>query len=357
MARYREKQDLWEARVRIEGKQKSFYGVTESEAETKARMAAQAFLPSINLGQSPLVSEFVATQVAPLYLRCSPATQRVAKWGLNVVIDGIGQIPCRDLTLGHVTSFLSAIDSRMKKGAVAAIRAYTFRICRLMVREGWIRYNYVEEWRGKTQAAARLVPTVEEALTFIEATRHLPWGGLPLIGLMIGTGKGEAASITRDCLGDDRVLVPGTKNDYRRRVVYPGPSIMRELHRMAKESPGKWLVCGRDGTQFTTNWDRMIKDSRQAAWSKPFDWHSFRHAFGAIEHTLGCPRSIRMAYMGQSIKSLVGDLYVHPTPESQAYWGEKWASYLGLADRESTEYPQFVPSLGLEKRGSKTLVI
>jgi integrase len=331
----RKRGNVWEARARIHGKQASFWGATEEEAiqQAKAQQFRAGLTDLTRLSETISFEQFIVGQVVPLFASLSRDSINKAGWAFERIARKLGRIPVRDLTPGIILSFLASEVEDLNRNywSVHAVRAHLSRALTLASRMELIRYNYAEGWRNPCRPTRKIHAQPRDAMSWclsLEGHWSEPWY---FCCLALGCGRSEPLEITLDCIGEDSVFVPGTKNEYRERTVYPGEAIMARIRGYSWGKKRRLVEVPGSARRPSEDWHGF----QERGMPTP---HSLRHTFGAIESTLGCPASVRMAIMGQSMTSNVSTNYVHPTPDAQEMWLTKWAALLGL-DQVSTEIP------------------
>ena len=81
----------------------------------------------------------------------------------------------------------------------------------------------------------------------------------------------------------------------------------------------RYLAPNEDGGPILHSTSRLAAHACARANLSGYDWHSLRHAFGAIEVEAGCPRAVRLQILGHSNRK-VADLYQYVPPETCQEW-------------------------------------
>lgn len=319
---------MFRARVWINGKPKDFYSKTSGLASSKAeefQRSLEMLPPKVS---SATVGGFIASQVAPLYAAKERATREQAAWGLGILIDGLGSIPVTQLTLGDCQTFMAKWSQGRRLWTVKGLKKYLFQTCRLLHRYGHTKFNYAEEIKVTAEPKERNVPTGQQGMRLWLANFDQVMGAPIFCYFVLGMDRSEALSITAQHIRKGALHVDGTKNGYRKRIIPLTQTMERILrHYLADQI---YLCRGEDGQPLRHNFDRLMKAACRRADLDGFNIKSLRHAFGAIEYQVGCPRSIRKAILGQSNRADMGDVYCHPTPVVVRAWLEKWGRFLHL---------------------------
>ncbi|MCE9558298.1 MAG: hypothetical protein K8R88_05050 [Armatimonadetes bacterium] len=331
------KRDLWEARLTLKKERKSVYGETYEQAEDNAKALIDATL-DIETEQatkeaSQTFAMFLADELGGLYSERCKNTRDQANWAINILIDELGEFKTRDLRLNHVSNAWRRIRAKYPKGgSQKVIRKYLSRALRLAVRYELLTWNYAEEIECTPVTKREYVPTVEDfrKLWLFHRDHHL-WGPKFFLEGVLGVRDEEANAITADCIGENTLFVPGTKNFNAERTIAL-PERTKEILQTYAEG-GRSLIRNVYGESLRETQNRDLKRAYELAGVPYAANHGLRHFFGQIEAAIGCPRSIRLSVLGHSATGDVGDLYVHPTPENVRVWMTKWEDHLLLGDQ------------------------
>lgn len=334
--RYLPKKNLWETRASIAGQRKSFYGKTSDQAEAKAREELELQRDAASLVSAETLAGFIALEVAPLYAGKADKTREQAEWAFGHIIDGLGHLRPSQLSVGVVRRFMTGFEKDHEYWTVKGVRKHLYRTCRLLARYGRIAFNYVEEVQVEKEPRPKRVPTTAQAMSLYWLNEGEVAGPLIFFCFVLGMRRNEASALTIEHFDGKNLLhCPGTKNGNAPRDLLLSPGIAAIVKAYATRTK-RYLAPNEDGGRIIHSTSRLAAHACGRAQLSGFDWHSLRHAFGAIEEELGCPRSVRLALLGQSTRS-VPDLYQQGRPENCQHWLGQWEKFLGLVPQMSTE--------------------
>lgn len=329
--RKRKDRNLWEARVRLNGRWTSFYAQNSEAARQKAESAAsESALPELITDAT--VGGFIALQVMPLYVNRSDKQRKHAGLFLRTINAAIGDIEPEKLTLAHCQSLMDAYAKTHAHGSCANLRKYLFKVCRLLARNGRIRWNYAEDVRNPVRKAKPVVPTTTEAVWLLESLDGHHFESLVFLCFGLGLRREEACNVRVEDIGRGELLVRGTKTAGAARTIYLPKCIEDELVRLAARSK-RFLVETVTSSQLTTNYALIAREMYDWACLPHYGYHKLRHAFGSIETELGCPRAVRLSIMGHSTAK-VEDRYQHADQGMMREWLERWWDFLNARRAE-----------------------
>lgn len=334
--RYLPAKNLWETRVSINGQRKSFYAKTSEQAEAKAKDELELQRDAASLISAETLAGFIALEVAPLYAGKAAKTREQADWAFGHIIDGLGHLRPAQLSVGTVRRFLTSFEKDHEYWTVKGVRKHLYRTCRLLARYGRIPFNFVEEVQVEKAPRPKVVPSASEAMSLYWLNQGEIAEPLIFFCFVLGMRRNEASALTVEHFDGKGLLhCPGTKNGNASRDLLLSPGIAKIVERYASQTK-RYLAPNEDGGRLIHSTSRLADHACARAELSGFDWHSLRHAFGAIEEELGAPRSVRLALLGQSKRS-VPDLYQQGRPENCQKWLGEWEKYLGLVPQMSTE--------------------
>jgi len=332
--RHLPKKNLWETRVSINGQRKSFYAKTSELAEAKARAELELQHDAASLISAETLAGFIALEVAPLYAGKAAKTREQADWAFGHIIDGLGHLRPPQLSVGTIVRFLRAFEKDHEFWSAQAVRKHLFRTCRLLHRYGRIPFNFVEEVHPTVKPRAKRVPTPSEAMSLFWLNEGQVAQPMIFFAFVLGMRRNEATALTLEHFDGKVLRVPGTKNGRAERDLLLSPGIATIVKSYAAQTD-RYLAPNEDGGRLIHSTSRLAAHACARAELSGYDWHSLRHAFGAIEIEVGAPRAVRLKLLGQSTRK-VEDLYQHATPEKCQEWLEKWEKFLGLVPQVST---------------------
>jgi len=309
------------ARRTIAGQRRSFYGITDEEAESKADAAMGVALPSLT------VRGFWNQNVFPQIILQSYATQEQARWAFDTYIGpAIGSKRPEDLTLGDFQRVLA-----IKKSAwtVRTVHKWLFRLGRLLARSREIPYNYAEETivPGVGVTSAHLPLEMAQALLFASFDSWV----YPAIvlGYALGLRRGEALGLKTRHVHEDGLIeivsqrVPSEgekaslKNKGSRRAFHVSKPLAAHLRDVAD---GAYIVRPCVPTSLRKPFMRVL----EKAGLPDVPFHALRDSFSTNIRALGCPEYVAASIMGHSRKSQT-DAYTHASADQQIEWtGKLW---------------------------------
>ena len=344
--RYLPNKNLWETRVSISGQRKSFYAKTSEQAEAKAKDELDLQRDAASLISAETFAGFIALEVAPLYAGRASATREQAEWAFGHIIDSLGHLRPQQLSVGTIRRFLTTFEATHEYWSVVGVRKHLYRACRLLHRYGRIPFNYVEEVQPTVKPRPKRVATPAEAMSLYWLNEGQVAQPLIFFTFVLGMRRSEAAALTLEHFdGRSTLHVPGTKTRNAEREILLSPGIAQVVATYAKQSD-RYLAPNEDGGPLIHSTSRLAVHACARAELHGYDWHSLRHAFGAIEVEVGAPRAVRLKLLGQSQRR-IEDLYQHATPEKCQEWLQKWEKFLGLVPQMSTNGMGY--SLGYKK--------
>ena|GEM_PF-6620944 len=339
--------NLVEARLTYNKKRKSYYGKTVAEAHDKAKAFIETITKTttvqIDADLRSFFAIWIASTVGADYSNSPVKNTRVtAEWGIGEIIDAAGNIRIEGIQLSDAKAMWGRITNKFPNtNTQRTIYRYFYKAFRILHREGHTRFNFAEEIDRPKSKKREYVPTIEQSMKLWLINRDDRLGVKIFLQFVLGVCDEEACTMTIEQLGGGELLVHGTKNDYRDRTIYI-PERIEEILSAYADGKKRFMIENTRGNPVCAGSTRDIKVRYQWADVPYAANHGLRHAFGAIETEVGCPPSIRMAILGQSLEGLVQGIYVHPTPANMRDWLQKWSDYLGL-DR-----PECLPQSGVQ---------
>ncbi len=344
---HKRKDGRWEWKISLpDGRRKSFYGATEGEARTRAKVALKDMDQGVDISVKDLtVAQFLNRWIDETAAdRVRPSTLRSYRGHIDVhIIKHLGSIKLRNLTPQSVNRMLATIVATGASPTTAnRIRATLRTALASAVKWGLVARNVAALSDARKESKVRVKPMqLEEILVFLKATEHDRHG--PLFHLAIATGlrQGELFALrwtsdidlTRGVLIVNHTAAPGkdgritfgpTKTDQSRRVVRLTESAIAALHRqrelvdrlelLAAESwtdhdlvfpskTGTFL----DGSNVRTALQRALK--RAGLPDQRF--HDLRHATASLLISEGCDLFTVKEILGHSQYHLTANTYGH----------------------------------------------
>lgn len=329
------KRNLYEARLTHAGQRKSFYAPSQQEAYRKAKSYLQGGADLRELAESEALAKsvgvFVALDVAPAYAaKANKNTKDKSIWALEQVIAFFGHFTPEQITLGQVQTAWNQLAAKYPNANTQrTLLIYVSRTFKLLARQGRIPYNFAEEIDRPDPTKSAAPPTIAEATEFLKAIAGDRLEPKLFLEYILALRDEEANHLQLSHLSADNVLkVPGTKTDNAPRVLTL-PSCIADKLREFSKGKHKYFVETSRGKRYNSNPTRDFRILADRAGTAYHSNHAYRRAFATGLEELGCPPTIRLTIMGQSTKSAVQHLYVHPSQAIMLEWLEKWAFSTG----------------------------
>lgn len=338
--------NLWETRLTIENKRKSFYGATPQEAENKAREFL-AHSKTVNQVQhdasfrDSLAYVFSVEMFGIYQLKENVNTREKARWQLIVLNNHFGHLPVSTLELAQVLScWKNVTQAYPKPGSQRTLLAMLGKTMKHLTRSGKIPFNYAEDIpRPKlTKRDDSTIPDNDTAMQFLSRIKGNRLEPKVFLEFVLGLCDEEANLLELSDLKGNALRVRGTKTDYRDRTIYLPDCLVFEMQRFGK---GKrtYFIETANGNRYNSNPTRDLRTLAKQVDCPYFSNHCFRHAFATGMQAIGCPETVRMTIMGQSTKNSVQHLYVHPDPATILDWMTKRALALGYLETNVHQSP------------------
>lgn len=326
---------LLEARLTWGGKRKSFYDRSREGLRAKVKQyleQAQAIKEvAVRADLLDDLGYWIATNLGPHYAANPNKNTRVkGLWAVGVVSKAATGTSIRSLTLAQTQSVWARVKATTESAHTQrTLLGVLFKSLRLLHREGKIPYNFAEELTRPKLTKRKHVPSPEEAMKVLLMFRDDFLGPKLFLEFVLGLCDEEACNARLEDFDGESLFVRGTKTAYRERTIYLPPEIATVLAGYAK-ARRRYFVENTKGNPVCAGSTRDMKLRFAKAGVTWCGNHGLRHGFGAIETAVGCPPSIRLAILGQSLKGLVQHQYVHPGPAEMRDWLSKWAEFLNL---------------------------
>lgn len=351
---------------------KSFYGKTLPAAQ---RSYLEFLNPALKLDTpSGSLAWWVINKYSPLKSHLAKSTRVKIQSASRHLLQELGDMPIAQLTASNLCQALDAIANKQTcrnpkaKGEkiMRPLGANMVNQCRQIALEcnelaSEEDPNIRKINRKRVPVRDEEVPIVDvftpaEMRLLLEGFRGTPWM-VPLIlygycGLRgreaIGVEKRDlsaAGVLNIHQQGEGQRAPWKLKNRYSYRKLPLPDGMLEELRpyafgdgRLCQNSAVKKLPNGTkvpDPKPITlSGFDRALEAKCRRIGLPPLTTHKLRHSFSTWLDENGCPRSVRLALMGQSTKA-VQDRYNHASPEKMREWlGKLWEASYEEVDRE-----------------------
>ncbi len=383
---------------------RSFYGTTLEEAEQQW----QEYLnpPPLNLDVKPgTFAHVFLVHVLPLKAHLRKNSIDDLQNTARQLLPELGHIQCRQITFVEIAAVLTRIAAKMVLKNPHAkdreknpekwepISARTVNKCRRMALEVMdVAAELDSRVRPITVGAAKRIPVRKE--TAKEFTIYNPSQMRRLLmackgrtcepavllylccGLRLNEGLGAWRSdltpggvlnVVRQDDGEGNITNL-LKTDPSKRSLPLPPGLLEELRSFSFGKPGERIVRGMEvrrgdstigGKRLQeSNLTRSLEACMKRAGIPFASPHDMRHCFSTWLDQNGCPRSTRLALLGQSTRS-VEDRYNHASEESKQLWlGNLWTAIRSADPGEAIPEPAIggtkSPNLG-ERNGRAQL--
>ncbi len=352
---------LLEARLTWGGKRKSFYDRSREGLLTKVKQyleQSQAIKEvAVRADLLDDLGYWVATNLGPHYAAIPNKNTRVkGLWAVGVVSKAATGTSIRSLTLAQTQSVWARVRATTESAHTQRTLLGVFsRSLRLLQREGKIPYNFAEELSRPKLPKRKHVPSPADVMKVLLMFKDDYLGPKLFLEFVLGLCDEEACNARLEDFDGESLFVRGTKTAYRERSIALPPEIAGILAGYARNRR-RYFVENTRGNPVCPGSTRDLKLRFEKAGVKWCGNHGLRHAFGAIETAVGCPPSIRLAILGQSLTGLVQHMYVHPDQEEMRVWLAKWAKFLNLClvpEWGTTGVQSLLVTPKKEKTGSK----
>lgn len=325
---------------------RSFYGRTVEEAEQRWREAQTA----------PLTSAFppgsfgwwMVVKWAPLKAHLEEGTLSNYQTAANHLLPELGNEQVKSIDATRLVIALNNIAAKktlrnktakhsepiykpLSSSIVNRCRMIALDVCSLAAESGagnFIRSRRVVRRRPPEKVVEVYSPP--EMRLLLEASRGRVGFPLALFCQFLGLTINEARALKASDLSPDGFLRVDylikksgdrsrkMKTEYRHRTFPLPEGILDEVRALAAK--GEWLCQNTEGNKISESSARVALElSIKRSGLRRLTHHELRHSFSSWLEENGCPRSIRLALMGQSRQS-VADRYNHASEEGMRTW-------------------------------------
>lgn len=338
---------LWEARVTVNGKQRSLYGKTRADVSRKMREALRDTEHGIPLADervtvSQYLSQWLETSVKPAV---RPSTYQSYEMHVRVHLSpALGRTRLSQLTPQHVQDMMNRLlESGRSPMTVLHIRATLRKALGQAVKWGMIQRNVaslVDPPKATRYRVEALSP--EDAGKILAAVKGHRLEALFTVALAVGLRQGEALGLRWEDVDVEAAhlrvhqalqringtlqLVEPKSARSRRTIPLPGVAVSalrghRALqHRERLAAGDTWTDSGLvfttesgsplDGPTVT----RVLQRLLQAAGLPRHRFHDLRHDCATLLLAQGVPMRVVMETLGHSQISLTANTYSHVAP-------------------------------------------
>jgi integrase len=327
-------------------KRMSFYGRTPEEARAKAKEMERPVLatefPAGSFGW------WLVVKWSPLKAGLEDNTAQNYNLAANHLLGEMGRDPVSSIDATRLHLALTNLSNKKKKRGDGTLGASLVNRCRSIALEVMelayesdaCRHINPKRVRPLQETAKSVdVYSPKEMRRLLEYTKGSTCFAPVLFACFCGLTLNEARALRREDLTELGMLLvrhhmkpDGTrskkmKTEYRSRVLPLPSGLLQEVRELARG--GEWLCRARHGgLVYDGNVDRSLYPKMKRAGLRRLTMHELRHSFSAWLDENGCPRSVRLALMGQSRKA-VQDRYNHATADAMREWlGKIWEASL-----------------------------
>lgn len=310
----RQKAGKWEARTRIGGKEISRLGSSEDEAKARLKAALWAMLPTSTF------DGYRRRYLNSLKLHRSPKYFEQAEYALSKFDCFLGR-EIANISKADVQAVFDRIaESKLSPSTIHTFRKHIQALFQLAEDEDSIKRNPV---RRIMLPAIRRVPkdvlSPLEVMKLINASRGYSPHPFIVLGCLLGCDPGEVGSLDKNwMMFEGCIVIPGTKNDNRNRVVPAPEAVLKELEGYTPPFPYSKGSVRRD--VLSAAFRAQIRQDDRPLYPK-----LLRHTFATGMQSIGADLEVRARIMGHARKSIT-EGYSHADALLYRPWVEKWCS-------------------------------
>lgn len=340
----------WEARISVNGKQRSIYGTTREETARKMRAKQRTVEQGIPLSDERLtVGQFLANWL-DTYARPSVRPSTYSSYESYIrthLVPSLGRHRLAKLGPDHVQAMMNEkLATGLSPRTVLHIRAILRRALGQAVKWGLVTRNAATLVDPPKVSRYKVQPlSPEQATKILAAVKGHRLQALFTVTLSVGLRQGEALGLTWGDIdwsaGTLRVhaalqringslqLVQPKSERSRRTIPLPAKSLdalrqhrtrqdQERLHAGSDWNDGNFVFATAagmplDGPSVTRLFQRLLK----AAELPPHRFHDLRHDCATLLLAQGVPMRVVMETLGHSQMSLTADTYSHVLPVMQ----------------------------------------
>ncbi|MCC7020680.1 MAG: site-specific integrase [Ardenticatenales bacterium] len=339
----------WEARISVNGRQRSVYGKTRDEVSRKLRTLQQSVDQGLPLhNERTTVAQFLEQWLeTAVRVSVRPSTLKSYTGHIKFhIVPAIGTVPLVKLQPQHVQRMINALlESGLSPSTVLRVRATLRRSLNQAMKWGVVSRNVATLVTPPKVERFRVEPlTAEEALAILQVVK--PHRLEALYTLLLGSGLrlGEALGLRWEDVdlaqgkltvrfalqridGTHKLVAPKSRSS-RRTVALP-QFVLHALQRHRERQELERLIwtdtnalglvfttlAGRplDGPAANSTFKRLLK----SADLRPLRLHDLRHGYASLLLAKGVHARVVMELLGHSQISLTLDTYSHVIPALQ----------------------------------------
>ena len=308
--------NLWETRVHVDGKPKSFYGRDAETAEEKAL----AYIESLRLEswKEPTLAEFFQRAYLPTVANHSEKWREQIGWAWAKVPERMKNTDMREITRQDLQRFLSGLN--LGRTSIGHVRRVLHAVFNLAEADEVISRNPVRAVKLAPDRRVKLAPyTAEELRRLLVAAEGMAcYNAVALAGLL-GLRRGETLGLKWSDIRAGKVHVErqlsGPLKTANSRRVLPMPAGMvlapNDTPYVVEVRNERNLIGYASGDRGT---GRGYARAVQKAGLEPKPFHSLRRTCATELERVGCPQGLISAILGHSGGS-VTRLYIHNDQE------------------------------------------
>jgi integrase len=345
------KDGRWLARITVDGRRRSMYATTRSDAARKLAAAIRARQDNLPMpSDKQTVAQFFSRWIVAVTPTLRPKTAyNYAQLLRTHAMPLLGKIP---LTKLQPSDLIRVYETRRKAGAAPRSILHLHRVLFRALR-------FAERWGdvGRNVAALVDAPKVtrsemrclneEEARRLLSIAHGDRLEALLILALSTGMRSGELLGLTWRAVDLDRgsvsvvaslqptskgLALVDTKTNRSRRVIDVGPYVVSALrrHRAAQQMERRvagsdWVAeddlvfstptgAPIDGRKLIRSWFRPLLAK---AGLSPIRVHDLRHSYASIALARGVHPKVVQEALGHSTIAITLDLYSHVVPSLQ----------------------------------------
>lgn len=330
--------NLYETRITVDGKRKSFYGSTTAEAEAKAL----AYIESLRLQslKEPTLAEFYAHAYLPTVAGHSDKWRQQIAWAWGKVPERLKNTDMREITRMDLQRLLSGL--KLGRTSVGHVRRVLHAVFNLAEADDIIPKNPVRAVKLAPNRKAQALPyTAAELRLLLDAAEGMACYNAVALAGMLGLRKGECLGLMwRDIRGgkvyvERQLSGPLKTANSRRAIPLPAglPFAPNDTPYVVEVRNERNLVGYASDAKRGTG--RGYARAIQKAGLEPKTFHSLRKTCATELERAGCPQGLISAILGHSGGG-VTRLYIHNDEEMmRAYLTRVCEAVIGAAKEEA----------------------
>lgn len=337
---------VWEGRFYVDGKRKSVYGSTKTEARKLLTRAMNdvdndSYMDETNM----TVAQWLDTWLND-YVQVRPSTWKRYELDIRRHINPVlGKIKLKELTAMQVQRLYSSRKDTMTPKSIYNLHGVLHNALKVAVNMDLIRQNVTDKCILPKVTQAEMYPLVDEdTVAFIKAIETEAFRDLFLFDMFTGLREGEVVGLTWDCIDFSKntirvyrqlVNTSTSKNrgqyafaplkNGKSRVIEPAAQIMDLLRKVKEEQEENKLrlksaYSNKDNLVFTypnghhisnhtvyNHFKKIVKDMGRPQ----VRFHDLRHTFATLSAANGADMKTVSVTMGHATVAFTLDRYGH----------------------------------------------